>query len=103
VVQNRISANTHRELVLALQSAKTRLSIAIAVETKCIPRDRWLYCLDVADQIRRLIKKVRGADFLLLPNAHVWILSLKRLECLSVQGQAMHLSEIVRDIVTAIE
>jgi hypothetical protein len=103
VVQDQISASSHRELVLALQSARTRLSIAIAVETKCIPRDRWLYYLDVADQIRRLIKKVRGADFLMLPNSHLWILSLKRLECLPAQGQAAHLSEIVRDIVMELE
>lgn len=103
MVQNRISASSHRELVLALQSAKTRLSIAIAVETKCIPRDRWLYYLELADQIRRVIKKVRGADFLSLPNAHGWILSLQRLECLSIQGQATHLTEIVRDIGTELE
>jgi hypothetical protein len=75
----------------------------MAAETKRIPRDRWVYYLEVADQIRRLTKKVRGADFLLLPRAHAWILSLQRLECLSIQGQVSHLSEIVRDIGTELE
>jgi hypothetical protein len=80
-----------------------RLSIAIAVETKSLPRDRWLYYLDMAEQISQLIKKVRDLELLSHTNSHLWIKALKHPECLSVQGQASHLSDILRDIVTELE
>jgi hypothetical protein len=34
--------------MLALESARMRLSVAIAEETKSMPRDRWMRYLDTA-------------------------------------------------------
>ena len=89
--------------MLALESARTRLSVAIAVESKSTPRARWLCYLDTTDQISRLIKQVRNSDFAALQDSQLWIRALDRIERLPIQSQAAQLCQILRDIVSELE
>jgi len=103
VIQNRFSAKVHRELVLALESARMRLSVAIAVETKSTPRDRWRYYLDTTDQISRFIRRFRKTDFESAPDSQDWIKALDRLDRLPIQVRALRLCQVLRDIMAELE
>ncbi|MDM7994677.1 MAG: hypothetical protein QUT30_03215 [Acidobacteriota bacterium] len=103
MIRNPFSADSHRALMLALESARMRLSVAIAEETKSMPRDRWMRYLDTADQIRTLVKKIRAADFKSAPDSRSWIRALDNLENLPIQSRALRLHEILRDIVMKLE
>lgn len=50
----------YQDLLKALESARTRLAIAIAAETKATPLDRWNYYLETADEMRRCLKQLRA-------------------------------------------
>lgn len=89
--------------MLALESARMRLAVAIAEETKSMPRDRWMCYLDTADQIRTLTKRIRDADLKAAPDARSWIRALDKLDALPVQSRALRLQEILRDIVMRLE
>jgi hypothetical protein len=103
LIQNRVSAKIQKELVLALESARMRLSVAIATESKSTPRECWRYYLDTADQICRFIKKLRKADFDSKPVSPGWICALDILKHLPAQNKALRLCQILREIVAKIE
>ena len=50
----------YRDLLKALESARTRLAIAIAGVTKVTPIQRWNYYLETSDQMRRCLKQLRA-------------------------------------------
>ncbi len=89
--------------MLALESARMRLSVAVAEATKSMPRDRRLSYLDTADQIRKLTKRIRCADFKSAWDAHPWIRALDKLDGVPVQSRALRLYEILRDIAGELE
>ena len=103
MIQNPVSAKSHRELLHALESARMRLSVAIAAETKSTPRERWLHYLDAFDQIRRFVRKLRNANSGSLPNLQGWIRALDTLEHLPVQNRVPRLCQILQDITAALE
>ena len=103
LIQNRGSAKIHKELVFALESARMKLSIAIATESKSTPRDRWQYYLETADQIGRFIKKLRDADLESGSFAQGWIRALDMLKHLPTQSKALRLSQTLREIVMKLE
>ena len=89
--------------MLALESARMRLSVAIAEEMKSMSRDRWLYYLDIAEQVRALIKKIRIADCRSVPDSHPWIKAIEKLDSLPVLSRVSRLHEILRDIEMELE
>ena len=103
MIQNRFSADSHRALMRAMESARMRLSVAVAEETKSMPRDRWLCYLDIADQIRTLAKRIRDADCRSAPDWRPWIKALEKLDGVPVQNRASRLHEILHDIVMGLE
>ncbi len=103
LVQNRVSAKMQRELVHALESARMRLSVAIATESKSTPRDRWRYYLDTTDLISRFIKQLRNADFESKPVSQGWIRALEMLRHLPAQNKALRLCQILREVIMKIE
>jgi hypothetical protein len=104
VIHNRGSTKIHKELLLALESARTRLAVAIAAETKSTPLDRWQYYLDTADRMRRCIRKLRRSDFDASPPAPQDLTGvIDALRRLPVQGKAQRLCKILGDIVTGLE
>jgi hypothetical protein len=50
----------HREFVRALEIARGRLAVAMAMESKTTPPDFWRYYRETEDRIRRYLKKLRS-------------------------------------------
>ncbi len=103
MIQNRASTKVQKELLLALESARTRLAIAMAAETKSTPLDKWRYYLETTDRICRYIKKLRKED-LDLPTASPHMdQAVESLRRLPVHGKAMRLCQTIQDIVAMLE
>ncbi len=49
----------YREFLHAMETARTRLAVAIAAENKVTPRERWHYYLDMEDRMRRCVREIR--------------------------------------------
>ncbi len=49
----------HRELLIAIERARSQLAVAIAAESKSTPRDRWHHYLETEDRVRKCVKKMR--------------------------------------------
>jgi hypothetical protein len=103
VVPNYASAKIHRELLFALESARTRLAVAIATETKSTPVDQWRYYLDMANRISCLTKKLRAAGHDWTPRLNDWIRALNALRQISVHDTARPLCRVLEDIVAELE
>jgi hypothetical protein len=103
LIKSRIAPKIQKELVLALESARTRLSIAIALESKSTPRERWRYYLDTADHVSRCVKRLRKADFDSKPVSQGWIRALDILKHLPTQNKALRLCQILGEIMVKIE
>ena len=50
----------NRELLYAMERARSRLAVAIALENKATPRERWQQYLETADRVRRCVREIRG-------------------------------------------
>jgi hypothetical protein len=103
VIKNCTSPRAQRELLFALESARTRLAIAIASETKSTPLKQWHYYLETADRMCRLARKLRKAGYSWAPRHNGWIRALNSLKQLPVHDKAQQLCEILGDIVEEIE
>jgi hypothetical protein len=100
VIHNRASARFHRELVLALESARTRLAVAMASETKSTPPDRWQYYFETADRTRQFMKRLRKANSDMLHEKQEWIRALESLKHLPAHSKAPRLCQLLREIVS---
>jgi len=49
----------YRELLHALERARSRLAVAIAAENKITPRKRWRHYLETEDRMRRCVREIR--------------------------------------------
>jgi hypothetical protein len=103
LIRDHIPENSQKELVLALESARTRLSVAIALETKSTPRDRWRYYLETAERVSLFIKKLRNADLDSMTASQGWTCALDMLNRLPAQSKALRLCEILRAVVMKLE
>jgi hypothetical protein len=56
----RVSHTVYEDLLKALESARTRLAVAIAAETKATPVSRWNAYLQTAEEMRRCLKRLRA-------------------------------------------
>jgi hypothetical protein len=103
LIKCRATAKIQKELVLALESARTMLSIAIALESKSTPRERWRYYLDTSDHVSRCVKRLRKADFDSKPVSQGWIRALDILKHIPAQNKALRLCQILSEIVAKLE
>jgi hypothetical protein len=103
VIRNGTSMKAHKELLLALEYARTRLAIAMAVETKSTPTAQWQYYLDTTDRMCRYMKKLRKSDFTASPGLQNLDRAVETLKRLPVHDKAMRLCRIIRDIVAELE
>ena len=103
VTANRASIKMHRELLFALESARTRLAIAIAAETKSTPRDQRQYYLETAERMRRFIRKMRKSGFGFPPRQNDWIRGLNALRQIPPYDEAQRLCQVLSHIVTELE
>jgi hypothetical protein len=102
-MQDRALKEIHRELLLAFESARTRLAVSIAAETKSTPLDRWRYYLETADRMCRFMKKMRKQGFHAVRKPEDWVCALETLRHLPVQDRALRLCQLLGDIVTGLE
>jgi hypothetical protein len=49
----------YRDLLHALERARSRLAVAIAAENKYTPRERWRHYLETEDRMRRCVREIR--------------------------------------------
>jgi hypothetical protein len=103
VIQEQAAGKIHGNLVFALESARMRLSVAIAMEAKSTPRDRWAYYLETTDRMRRCIKRLRKNDIEFQRDPREWGRALDKLRTLPDPGRASRLCEMLRNIVAELE
>ncbi len=101
---------SHKELVFALESARTRLAIAIAAESRCTPLESRRYYLDTEDRMRRCLKELRASEGTGAPDASRCNRALAMLQALpglvnrktSIEG-AQQLCRLLTDVLTGLE
>jgi hypothetical protein len=108
VIRNRAAIrigrkNSREDLLRAFERARTLLAIAIASEAKTTPLKRRQYYLDTAEQMRRFARRLRTAEGELAKDSPDWQRDLETIRQLPVDGRAMKLCQILKDIVRKIE
>lgn len=95
----------YQDLLKALESARTKLAIAIAAETKATPLGRWNYYLETADQMRRCLKQLRTLHRSGIKSQADWVEALNNLKQIpqrpdarSRHGEANHLCQRLRAV-----
>jgi|WetSurMetagenome_2_1015567.scaffolds.fasta_scaffold694001_2 hypothetical protein len=97
------SVRIRRELLFALESARTRLAIAIAAETKStLPKQLHQY-LETADRMCRLIRSLRKAGYDRTPGQINWLRALNSLKQLPVHDKAQLLCDALGNIAEDLE
>jgi hypothetical protein len=100
----KVSRKSSREdLLKAFERARTQLAVAIAAEAKSTPLKRRQYYLDTADQMRRFARKLRAKDAELPPGHTDWQRVFETIRQLPVEGRALRLSQMLREIATDLE
>ena len=98
------------ELVLALEIARARLAVVMAMEAKTTPPDCWKYYRETEDRMRRCLKKLksdRGSEFERLDLLGL-AKALKRLPFASNRdvvphGEAERLCHVLQEILAPLE
>ncbi len=103
MTQERATEKIHEKLLFALESARMRFSVAIAMEAKSTPRKRWEYYLETTNYMGRFIKRLRNADCHVQMDSRCWGPALEKLRMLPDQGKASRLCELLRNIVAELE
>jgi hypothetical protein len=103
VIRNSASPKIHNELLFALESARMRLAVAIAAETKSTSVNQWQYYLDTADRIGRLTKKLRAVGCAGSHGINAWTRSLQALRQISVHEKALPLCRMLESIAVELE
>ncbi len=99
----KIVENTLRkELLIALESARTRFAIATALEKKLTLPERWQYYLDTAEQMCHSIRRLRKAEDL-APPPKEWVSALEKLRGMPAHPQAHQFCRIIREIAAELE
>jgi hypothetical protein len=97
------SIKTYRELLVALERARTRLAVAMATENRLTPLERRRYYLDTAERMSRFAKKLRSMELDTGPGLKDCARALQTLRHLPVQETALQLCKILGDIVAELE
>lgn len=87
-----------RDLVIALESARTQLAVAIAAERKSTPRDQWHYYLETAERMGRFMRKLRKSGANGGTGSEEGARLQAALRCIPAGASAGHLCRILRDI-----
>jgi hypothetical protein len=98
-----VSMEIPADLILALELARTRLSIAIASEGKSTPPARWQQYLDTADRISRFMRKLRENRGEMAANIKKAGRVLEALQQLALENDVRRLCRILEDMVSDLE
>jgi hypothetical protein len=97
-----VQKTLRKELLTAMESARTRLAVAAALEKKLTLPARWQYYLETADQMCLSIRRLRKAEDR-LPPPEQWANSLERLRRTPVHAQAYQLCRVLREVVAELD
>jgi hypothetical protein len=91
-----------KDLLFALESARTRLAIAAAFEKRRTMPEIWQYYLETSDQMRRSIRKLRRAEKG-DPALKNCVCALEMLQAISAREQAYPLCRALREVIAEID
>jgi hypothetical protein len=97
-----VEKTLRKELLIALESARTRLAVAAALEKKFTLPVRWQYYLETADQMCLSIRRLRKAEDR-LPPPEQWASSLERLRRMPAHAQAYQLCRALREVIAELD
>jgi hypothetical protein len=97
-----VEKTLRKELLIALESVRTRFAVATASEKKFTLPARWQYYLDTADRMCGSIRRLRKAEDL-APPPEEWASALEMLRRMPAQPQAHQLCRIICEIVAELE
>jgi hypothetical protein len=97
-----VEKTLRKELLIALESVRTRFAIATASEKKYTLPALWQYYLDTADQMCRSIRRLRRAEDQAPPPGE-WVSVLEKLRRMPPHPQTQQLCRIIREIVAELE
>jgi hypothetical protein len=69
-----------RELLYAMESARSRLAVAIALENKATPRERWRQYLETEDRMRQCVRRIRFLPYCHADSQAEWLKALSLLK-----------------------
>ena len=92
-----------RELMMALETARGRLAIAIAEESKSTPWNLRRYYLETCDCVRQIILRLHSGKDHEEYQPKDWALALETLSRISLKDSADPLCKSLRSIVAALE
>ncbi|MBN2321486.1 MAG: hypothetical protein JXR49_20580 [Acidobacteria bacterium] len=92
-----------KELLGALETARSRLAIAIAEESKSTPWDLRRHYLETTDHMRRFIERLRKGENHEEFRMQDWMSALEALREISLKDSARPLCSRLRRIVAALE
>lgn len=101
--QSRNAIKLQREVLLAIESARTRFAIAMAVESKTTPLSLWNLYRDTEDRMRRFAKKLRKDEFDERQDVQGWARALEVLMRLPKQGEALSFHQILNEVAEELE
>ena len=103
MIEDHVLTEIPADLILALESARTRLSIAIATQSKSTPPALWRHYLDTADRMSRFMRKLRQ-------NGGETAMKIKKdgpvreaLRQIAMENDARRLCQILEDMVSDLE
>ena len=88
-----------RNLLLAMETARSRLAIAIAEESKYTSWNQRQYYLDTAERTRRNIARLRAGEGTEGFQSQDWILALEALRQIPLNDRAQDICERLRRII----
>jgi hypothetical protein len=103
VVYSRTLSKNHRELLFALESARNRLAVAIAAETKSTPPERWQYYFEISERTRRFIKKLRNVNPEMPQLRQGWSEAVESLKHIPSQREAAQICKLLGDVMAELE
>jgi hypothetical protein len=103
MVENHYLTEIPPDLIRALEGARTRLSIAIAVESKSTPPALWRHYLDTADRMNRFMRKLRQNRGETTMNIKKGGRVSEALRQIAMENNAGRLCQILEDMVSDLE
>jgi hypothetical protein len=103
MTENNVLTEIPADLILALESARTRFSIAIAAESKSTPPALWRHHLDTANRMSQFMRKLRrnGGETALKIKTGGRV--LEALGQIAAENDARRLCQILEDMVLDLE
>jgi hypothetical protein len=92
-----------KELLFALETARSRLAIAIAEESKSTPWDMRRHYLETIDRIRLFVARLRNVESHASSPVQEWASALESLSRMDLKGGARFICRRLRGIVAALE